>query len=168
MRRVLQLLAVTMIWLMVNSAFAAEDSKLNEGPSSQGAALSGGVQAKEPFNKALEAYDKAFQSRDLIALKKILADDVVMFEQGVQNLGSEDVLNNHLGPELQSFQELSAKYNEQRVRESGDMATVTRQFSIKAMKQGRPLAFRGSETQAWEYKNGRWFLTHIHYSFPSR
>ena len=168
MRKVLQLLVVAMIGLMVNSVLAAENSKLNEGPSFQGAVLSGGIQAKEPFNKALEAYDKAFQSRDLIALKQILADDVVMFEQGAQNLGREDVLNKHLGPELQSFQELSAKYSEQRVRESGDMATVTRQFSIKAMKQGRVLTFRGSETQGWEYKEGRWLLTHIHYSFPSR
>lgn len=166
MRKVL--LVVAIIGLMVNSALAAENSKRNEGLSSQGVDLSGGIQAKEPFNKALEAYDKAFQSRDLVALKQILADDVVMFEQGAQNLGREDVLNKHLGPELQSFQGLSATYYEQRVRESGHMATVTRQFSIKAMKQGRLLTFSGSETQGWEHREGRWYLTHIHYSFPGR
>jgi len=168
MKNLYLVFVVATIGFMTSLGWAVENSKLDEGSSLQGAVLSGGVQVKEPFSKALEAYDKAFQSRDLIALKQILADDIVMFEQGAQNLGREDVLNKHLGPELQSFQALSANYSDLRIREIGNMATVTRLFFIKAMKQGRPLAFRGTESQGWECRDGRWVLAHIHYSFPSR
>lgn len=164
MKKLVQLLVVASMGLMVSSVWAVEMNS----SSPQSVDLRGRAEAKVNFVKALEAYDKAFQSRDLIALKKILADDVVMFEQGAQNLGREDVLNRHLGPELQSFQELTASYSNLRVRESGNMATVTRQFSIKAKKQGRPLAFRGSETQGWEFREGVWVLAHIHYSFPDK
>lgn len=122
-----------------------------------------------PIMRALEVYNNAFQARNLDALGQIFADDIVMFEQGTQNIGKSDVLNNHLGPELRSFQELSPKYSDVRIQESNGMAIITRQFSIKGKSQGRPFVYRGSETQGWNFREGRWQLTHIHMSFlPSR
>jgi len=157
------LLAVVAIGLVESPVLAAENTALKDGSST---ALNREFAEKGSISRALEAYDLAFQSRDLNALKHIFAADVVMYEQGTQNLGKEDVLNKHLGPELQSFQELSANYSDLRIRESGNMATISRLFSIKAKKQGRYLAFRGSETQSWEFREGRWQLAHIHLSFP--
>lgn len=152
------------IGLGTSPGWASDNSTIKDVSS---AVLNKGVKAKGSINIALEAYDRAFQSRNLTALKQLMADDVVMFEQGAKNLGRDDVLNNHLGPELLSFQELSANYSDLRIRESGNMATISRQFSIKAKKQGRSLAFRGNETQSWEFREGRWELVHIHLSFPT-
>lgn len=136
-------------------------------PTAQGTIVHPEAAPASALQSSREAYDRAFLARDIPALSRILAEDVVLYEQGGQNIGREDVLTNHLEPELRSFQELSANYSDVSVREAGDMALVTRLFSIKGKRQGRPFSIRGSETQGWILRQGRWELMHIHLSFPS-
>lgn len=124
--------------------------------------------AKAPVSirETLEDYDLAFQSRNIEELQRFLADDIVMYEQGGQNIGKADVLNNHLVPELRSFQELNINHSDIRVRESAVMAIITRQFTVKGKRQDRPFFIKGCETLGWDFRKGRWQLTSIHMSFP--
>ena len=156
--------AVLLVLICTAFAIAAESQPLPKDPSS---ATSVSDSASD-IHAALKKYDMAFQTRDLTVMKQMFAEDIVLYEQGTHNSGRDDVMNRHLGPELLSFQELSAKYSGLRVQESSTMATVTRQFSIQAKRQNRPLFFQGCETQSWELREGRWLITHIHYSFPAR
>lgn len=164
------LLQVHGFCIITNSAafaFSGEDQTRRAEPPVPGAGTADGADTAGSVHKALEAYDRAFQARDLDALKQIFADDVVMYEQGTQNIGREDVLTNHLGPELRTFQEMTAGFSDLRVRESPGMAIINRQFSIRGKRQGRFFSIRGSETQGWVFREGRWLLAHLHLSFPS-
>lgn len=148
-------------------AFNAENHDHDAVPSVSGSVTTSRTESTVSIQKALEAYDRAFQAGNLDALQQIFAHDIVMYEQGTQNIGKVDVLTNHLGPELRTFQEMTANYTDIRIRESGRMAIITRQFSLQGKRQqGRPFYFRGSETQGWELRDGRWQLTHLHLSFP--
>ena len=163
-----------MLLVLVGSAIGTHDEAFGADKGTRTAAASatpaaGGAEPSGTVTKALERYDRAFQSRDMDALKQIMANDVVMLEQGTQNIGRDDVLNNHLGPELRAFRELTATYSDVRIREGKDMALVTRQFAIRAMNQnGQRLQFRGVETQGWTLQTDRWELAHIHLSFSPR
>ena len=156
--------AVLLVSICAAFAIAAEPQTLPKEPSSATTVSD----SASDIHAALKKYDTAFQARDLTVMKQMFAEDIVLYEQGAQNSGRDDVMNRHLGPELQSFQELSARYSGLRVQESSTMATVTRQFSIQAKRQNRLLFFQGCETQSWELREGRWLITHIHYSFPAR
>jgi len=57
---------------------------------------------------AVERYNAAFITKDLPALKALLAPDIVLYEHSVRNLGLDDVWENHLRPEVEAFQGTTA------------------------------------------------------------
>jgi ketosteroid isomerase-like protein len=115
---------------------------------------------------AVERYNAAFITKDLPALKALLAPDIVLYEHSVRNLGLDDVWENHLRPEVEAFQGTKAAFTDVRVWVDGDIALVTRQYSIQATMNGRPVDARGNETMGWRRSRGPWQVVHIHYSHP--
>lgn len=115
---------------------------------------------------AVEAYNRAFTSKDLPALKSLLASDVVLYEHSVRNVGLDDVWENHLRPEVTEFENATAEFSDLRVSATAEMALVLRQYRIQATLQGRPIDARGNETMVWVKRDGAWKVAHIHYSHP--
>ena len=115
---------------------------------------------------AVDRYNAAFVGKDLPALRALLADDVVLYEHSVQNIGLDDVWDHHLGPEVEAFEGTKAQFTDVRVWVEGDVALVTRQYSIQATMRGREIDARGNETMGWARRAGEWKVIHIHYSHP--
>lgn len=115
---------------------------------------------------AVERYNAAFTTKDLTALKALLADDIVLYEHSVRNIGLADVWDNHLRPEVEAFQNTTASFTNVRVNATSDMALVTREYSIQATMNGKAIDARGNETMVWVRRNARWVVAHIHYSHP--
>ncbi len=115
---------------------------------------------------AVERYNAAFVAGDLPALKALLAPDIILYEHSVRNIGLEDVWENHLRPEVEAFKNTSAAFTDVRVWIDGDVALVTRQYSIQAMRNGKPIDARGNETMGWRRSGMGWKVVHIHYSHP--
>jgi ketosteroid isomerase-like protein len=115
---------------------------------------------------AVDEYNRAFLGKDLAALKALLAPDVVLYEHSVRNIGLDDVWENHLRPEVEAFQDTRGEFTDMRVWISSELAVVTRQYSIQAVMQGRPIDARGNETMGWARRDGAWKVVHIHYSHP--
>ena len=115
---------------------------------------------------AVAAYNDAMVKKDLPALKAMLAPDIVLYEHSVRNIGLEDVWENHLKPEVSEFDNTKARFTDLRVWVAGDVALVTRQYSIQATMNGKPIDARGNETMGWVKREGSWKVVHIHYSHP--
>ena len=115
---------------------------------------------------AVAAYNDAMVKKDLPALKAMLAPDIVLYEHSVRNIGLEDVWENHLKPEVSEFDNTKASFTDLRVWVAGDVALVTRQYSIQATMNGTPIDARGNETMGWVKREGSWKVVHIHYSHP--
>lgn len=115
---------------------------------------------------AVDAYNRAFITKDLVALKALLAPDVVLYEHSVRNIGLEDVWEHHLKPEVSAFQDTHADFTDVRLWVEGGVALVTRQYSIRATMNGKPLEAKGNETMGWARRDGQWRVVHIHYSHP--
>jgi ketosteroid isomerase-like protein len=115
---------------------------------------------------ALNAYDQAFENRDIMALWRLFDEDIVLYEQGTQDVGRETALGKHLAPDLQAFLEMAASFSDVRVREMNGMAIRTRHFAIKGKLPNRYFMAQGYETQNWAKQDGQWKLVHMHWSFP--
>ncbi len=115
---------------------------------------------------AVERYNTAFTTKDLAGLKSLLADDIVLYEHSVRNIGLADVWENHLRPEVAAFENTAAHFTNVRVTAAGDMALVTREYSIQATMKGKPVDAKGNETMVWVRRDSRWLVAHIHYSHP--
>ncbi|MFO7607391.1 MAG: HupE/UreJ family protein [Desulfurivibrionaceae bacterium] len=119
------------------------------------------------LREALDGYDQAFRARDVDALWQIFAKDMVLYEQGSQNVGREEALLKHLGPDLQAFRQMEADFTDARILESGNTAIVTRRLAVKGILPDRYFLAQGHETQGWALRDGKWRLVHLHWSFPS-
>ena len=115
---------------------------------------------------AMERYNAALVAGDLPALKALLAPDIILYEHSVRNIGLEDVWENHLRPEVEGFKNTKAAFTDVRVWVDGDVALVTRQYSIQATMNEKPVDARGNETMGWKRTGKGWQVVHIHYSHP--
>jgi ketosteroid isomerase-like protein len=115
---------------------------------------------------AVTRYNEAMIHKDLPALKAMLAPDIVVYEHSVRNIGLDDAWENHLRPEVEEMQNMTASFTDERFWVSGDVALVTRQYSIQATMNGKPIDARGNETMGWMRRDGIWRVVHIHYSHP--
>ena len=129
----------------------------------------GAVAAQTPdaeVRAAVAEYNRAMVAKDLPALKALLAPEIVLYEHSVRNIGLDDVWEHHLRPEVSAFENMRAEFTDVRVSATSDMALVTRQYSIQAIMNGRPIDAKGNETMGWARRDGAWRVTHIHYSHP--
>lgn len=129
----------------------------------RGAAL---AQSRGPnaLRAALDRYNQAFATKDTATIHGLLAEDVILYEHSVRNVGPGDVWTNHLGPEIMELEGLRLHFSDLRVWASDSTAIVTRQYAIHATLNGRPIDAKGNETMGWVYRDGRWKIAHIHYS----
>ena len=122
--------------------------------------------SERDLRAAVEQYNRAFLGKDLVALKQLLAPDVILYEHSVRNIGLDDVWEHHLRPEVEAFQNMRGEFTDLRVWISGDLGLVTRQYSIQATMRERQIDARGNETMGWARRSGEWKVVHIHYSHP--
>lgn len=115
---------------------------------------------------AVEQYNRAMLTKDLSALKALLAPDIVLYEHSVRNIGLDDVWEHHLKPEVSAFENMRAEFTDVRISATADQALVLRQYSIQATMNGKRIDARGNETMVWARREGAWRVTHIHYSHP--
>ncbi len=131
------------------------------------AATTLGAQASEAaVRSAVEQYNRAMTTKNLVVLKSLLADDIVLYEHSVKNVGLADVWDNHLRPEVEAFDNTVATFTNVRVTADADMALVTREYDIRATVKGKPITAAGNETMVWVRRDSRWVVKHIHYSHP--
>ncbi len=116
--------------------------------------------------KALETYDKAFRSKDVDTIRKLLADDIVLYEHSIRNIGVHDAFDNHLKPEILAFQDMTADFSDVKITPTENLALVTRQYKIQGKMKDKEITAAGNETMVWKKIGKDWKLAHIHYSHP--
>jgi ketosteroid isomerase-like protein len=120
--------------------------------------------ARDEVQAAVTAYNAAFQSKDLPTLRAMLADNLILYEHSIHSNGVQDAWEKHMKPELTDFINPKATFTNVRITAAGDVGVVTREYSIVATMKGNPIDARGNETMMWVKRNGRWLVSHIHYS----
>lgn len=131
------------------------------------------LQARSIFQSAQEkaivdffaAYDLAFVAKDLDRLATMYHPDVTIFEGGGVNNGWIDYRDNHIGPELKSFNGLKFSHSGVKVRMLGaDAAYVTSEYAIETAGINAPTRSGGLETDVLVKQDGRWLIRHTHTS----
>lgn len=110
-----------------------------------------------------KAYDAAFNARDLNKLAAMYHADVTVFEGSGINRGWVDYRDNHLGPELKSFQDLVWSHSNIVVHMLGDAsAYVTADYAIKYKSGERAVDSGGIATHVLVKEQGNWKIRHSH------
>ena len=110
-----------------------------------------------------KAYDEAFNARDIQKLATMYHADVTIFEGSGINRGWVDYRDNHLGPELKSFQDLQWAHSSIVVHMLGDSsAYVTADYTIKYKTGDRAVDSGGIATHVLVKEQGAWKIRHSH------
>lgn len=114
----------------------------------------------------IEAYDRAFNAKDLNRLAAFYHPDVTIFEGGHVNTGWIDYRDNHLGPELKEMEDLQFAHVEVVPRVLSDAtAYVTAEYRLKTKMNGKPVDAEGLETLVLvKGADGAWKIRHSHTS----
>jgi ketosteroid isomerase-like protein len=127
-----------------------------------------------PGEKALtafvEAYDSAFNAKDVGRLAEFYHPDVTIFEGGHVNTGWPDYRDNHLGPELKEMANLRFAHVEVVPHLLSDgVAYVTAEYRLKATVAGKAVDAEGLETLLLlKDAKGSWRIRHSHTSSRRR
>lgn len=131
------------------------------------------LQARSMFQSGQEkaivdffaAYDVAFVAKDIDRLATMYHRDITIFEGGGVNNGWIDYRDNHIGPELKSFNGLKFSHSAVKVQLLGaDAAYVTSEYSIETAGTNGPTRSGGLETDVLVKQGGRWLIRHTHTS----
>ena len=110
-----------------------------------------------------KTYDAAFNAKDLTKLATLYHPDVTVFEGSGINRGWVDYRDNHLGPELKSFQNLQWAHSNIVVHPLGDSAAyVTADYTIKYQAGERAVDSGGIATHVLVKEQGQWTIRHSH------
>jgi uncharacterized protein (TIGR02246 family) len=108
-----------------------------------------------------KAYDAAFNAKDMDKLATMYHPDVTIFEGAGINRGWVDYRDNHLGPEMKSFQNLQWAHSNIVVHMLGDAAAyVTADYTIKYQAGERAVDSGGIATHVLVKEQGRWKIRH--------
>lgn len=131
------------------------------------AALSGVASARQGGQTEVlaffKAYDAAFNAKDMDKLATLYHPDVTIFEGSGINRGWVDYRDNHLGPEMKSFQNLQWAHSNIVVHMLGESAAyVTADYSIKYTAGERAVDGTGIATHVLVKDQGVWKIRHSH------
>ena len=108
-----------------------------------------------------KTYDAAFNAKDMVKLATLYHIDVTIFEGTGINRGWVDYRDNHLGPEMKSFENLQWAHSNIVVHMLGDSAAyVTADYSIKYKVGDRSVDSSGIATHVLVKEQGTWKIRH--------
>lgn len=160
-----RLMAALLVMAVVAPA-VAQDHAAHRAPSTQQHA-----EAAQQIETWLEAYDAAFNAKDLERLGEFYHPDVTIYEGGGVDNGWPAYRDGHLGPELKAFENLQFGHTDRTIHVLGDgnTAYVTSLYFIKARMGERVIDSGGLETLVLvKDADGAWTIRHSHTSSRPR
>ena len=142
-------------------------------------ALLGGVtaseaQAQTPDRDAIiavvEAVASFSQAKNLEAMDTLFAPDpgIHIIEGAGVNHGWVDYRDNHLGPELESFENIEYRFYAVEPTVRGTVAWTSLRYDLVIDTERGHIDREGRGTAVLEKRDGRWLIVHLHTSGRAR
>ena len=112
---------------------------------------------------AVTAFHQALQSGDTSKARALLADDVLIFEGGVER-SADEYAKHHMLADMKYLAAIEKKSLEHQVTISGTMALSISRSKTTGNYQDKTVDYEGLETIVLNLNNGEWKISHIHWS----
>jgi ketosteroid isomerase-like protein len=124
---------------------------------------------KRPDGKpadAVKGFHDALEAGDGDKVLSFLHDDVIIFEGGHINPSKENYRTTHLPGDMKGAQARkgNSRIVDQNVTMTMHTATVMTSTETKGERDGKAYTRHGTETMVLSSNNGKWLITHIHWS----
>jgi len=114
--------------------------------------------------KVVLAFHKALKDGDKPTVKRILADDVIIFEGGGVERSEAEYEHHHMSADMAYLKDMSIETIEHHVQVSGNTAVSLSRSKVTGTYKGKAIDREGMETITLLKKNDQWLISHIHWS----
>lgn len=115
--------------------------------------------------RVLTNYRAAMAARDLGALAKTVAPDLMVAEGTLVNLGWEEYRDRHIGPEMRGWLYFRVSgVRTEALEISGDQAFAVQGSIVTLGENDGPVSLASVETFVLRRTDGSWKIRHIHFS----
>ena len=153
------LIAISLVTLAMSTdslAHSNENSKPRVYPANSGAETDAGKIITQ-FHKAIK---KGYQKK----ARSLLDDNVVIFEGGKVERSADDYANHHMISDMQYLAKINTEVLEHSVKVVGDTAYSMSRTKSTGQVKGKYINSEGMESMVLLKKEGKWKITHIHWS----
>lgn len=112
----------------------------------------------------VEGFHAAIKRGDADAVAALLAEDVVIYEQGGVEASKAEYVTGHLPGDIAYSAGMSDTIANRRSEVSGSFALVMTQGRTTGAREGKPVDRLTTETMVLKRVKGVWRIAHIHWS----
>ena len=113
--------------------------------------------------KVVSAFHQALENGDKAKARALLADDVLIFEGGVER-SADQYANHHMLADMKYLAVVETTTLEHQVDISGNMALSISRSKTTGNYKDKNVDYEGLETIVLNQSDGTWKITHIHWS----
>lgn len=113
----------------------------------------------------VDAFHFAMKSGDRRKVLDLLSADVLVFEQGRMEHSRTEYARQHMGEDIRFAATTSLVVSHRSEKITGNSAWVTSVYRNRGKYENRSVDLTNDETMALLRVNGKWRITHIHWSF---
>ncbi|MFZ5616712.1 MAG: DUF2231 domain-containing protein [Pseudomonadota bacterium] len=112
----------------------------------------------------VDAFSAALRAGDAAMVGRLLAPDVLIAESGGAERSFAEYQSHHMPADMEFTKAVSAKIEDRRVYESGDIAVVVTASTMHGAFRGETIHSRMMETMVLARGEDGWRIRHIHWS----
>ncbi len=113
---------------------------------------------------AVDALSAALKAGSLDRVGELLADDVLILENGGVEHSSREYLDGHAKHDAAFLKNARVEVKRRTARVEGDMAWVGTESELHTSKEGKPSTLLSTETMVLKKSASKWRIVHIHWS----
>ena len=117
---------------------------------------------------AIATFERGLHERKLALIESVVAEDLVVFENGERNDGWKDFRDNHLVPEMQEPAPAGATTELVRIKATADMAWAYSKTTFESTRRGQKRAVTLWSAYVLERRGGQWKIVLLDWSIGSR
>ena len=126
--------------------------------------LVAGTAAADTPEEKVAAYHQAIQDGDIEAAKGMLAEDLLLFEDGEAETSLKHYAKGHMKSDIAFSAQMKRKLQSQTSWIEGDTATVSSTYDLKTKYKGKLYHLKSAETMTLNQIDGQWVIMHMHWS----
>jgi len=145
---------LTGYWASGLMAQEPEQRESAAGPESQ----------EHPASRVAGALQRALSEGDSVAVERLMAPDVRVFESGNVESSFQEYASHHMRSDMEFMGAMHSEVLDRRVIDAVGMAAVLTRYRITGQWRGKAIALVSTETLVLKPSEGEWRIVHIHWS----
>lgn len=112
----------------------------------------------------VDTFHHALENGDEDTVRRILADDVIIFEGGGVERSLNEYVEHHMTADMSFLKNMQSRKLEHHIKVDGNTAVSMSRNHLKGSYKDKEIDSEGMETLLLMKKENRWEIVHIHWS----